>query len=222
MTDKMEARHAIYSNIVDSITKLINAVEDLNINSPPNEDKAKTEECKVCIFKYSEMLQNNTEKKVRRNCYSMDELSIGTHTRPDKRQMSADGFRSSDADLRELERICPSNEVIQALKYLWSAPSIQEAYEKRNEFQLIDSASYFMNDLDRVCQPHFEPTDEDILRTRVKTTGIIKIEFEFRHLTVSLFTISCVMSGILYIYICVYSFSFLFFFFSLICSTWVS
>ena len=60
------------------------------------------------------------------------------------------------------------------------------AYERRNEFQLMDSASYFLNDLDRVCAPDFEPTDDDVLRVRVRTTGIVKIEFEFRDMIVSI------------------------------------
>ena len=180
----MEARYAIYSNIVESITNLINALEDLKIALSMNEDKAQMEESKSLIFKYSDMLQKNTETDTRRNCYSMDELS-GKNSIPEKRQMSTEVFRSSTSCLGELDNICPPFEVIQALKYLWSTTSIQKAYERRNEFQLIDSAAYFMNDLDRVCTPDYEPTDDDVLRTRVRTTGIVKIEFEFRHLTVS-------------------------------------
>ena len=180
----MEARRAIYSNIVESIINLINALEDLNITPSVNDDKAKMEESKLLILKYSDMLPRSTENETRRNCYSMDELS-GKPTLTEKRQMSTEVFRSSTSGFAELDNICPPYEVVLALKYLWSTTSIQKAYERRNEFQLIDSASYFMNDLDRVCMAEYEPTDDDVLRTRVRTTGIVKIEFEFRHLTVS-------------------------------------
>ena len=180
----MEARYAIYSNIVESITNLINALDDLNIKLSVDEDEAKMEESKSIIFKYSDTLQKNTEKETRRNCYSMDELS-GQNGKPDQRQMSTEVFRSSTSCLGGQDNICPPSDVVQALKYLWSTTTIQKAYERRNEFQLIDSASYFMNDLDRVCTQDYEPTDDDILHTRIRTTGIVKIEFEFRHLTVS-------------------------------------
>ena len=178
----MEARHSIYSNIVDSIISLIDAVEELKITFTCIEEKEKVEESKSVILKYSEDLRKNAENDTRRNCYSMDELSE-KEARLHHRQMSTEVFGSSNIKVVG-EQACPPSRVVQALKYLWSSPSIQQAYERRNEFQLIDSASYFLDDLDRVCTSDFEPTDDDILRTRVRTTGIVKIEFEFRHLMV--------------------------------------
>ena len=37
--------------------------------------------------------------------------------------------------------------------------------------------------MERICGPGYQPTDQDVLRTRVATTGIVKVEFEYRHLT---------------------------------------
>ena len=159
-------------------------MEDLKILPSQNEDKNKINESKSRVFKYYERLSLNFEKDSRRNCHSMDELSEKESVKPQQRQMSTDGF-GSPSHQREDESCCPPTEVIQALQHLWSTPSIRKAYERRNEFQLIDSASYFLDDLDRVCTPDFEPSDDDVLRTRVRTTGIVKIEFEFRHLTVN-------------------------------------
>ena len=36
----------------------------------------------------------------------------------------------------------------------------------------------FLDDLDRICEEGYRPTDQDILRIRVATTGIVKITFE--------------------------------------------
>ena len=159
-------------------------MEDLKILPSQNEDRNKINESKSIVFKYFERLPLSYEKDNRRNCHSMDELSDPESTKPQQRQMSTDGFGSPTYQLQE-DNCCPPTEVILALQYLWSTPSIRKAFERRNEFQLIDSASYFLDDLDRVCTPSFEPSDDDILRTRVRTTGIVKIEFEFRHLTVN-------------------------------------
>ena len=52
--------------------------------------------------------------------------------------------------------------------------------------QLFDSAHYFLSDVERLCCPEYEPSDQDVLRTRVATTGIVKVEFEYRHLTFNL------------------------------------
>ena len=45
-----------------------------------------------------------------------------------------------------------------------------------------DSAAYYLNALDRICSPHYVPTQQDVLRTRVKTTGIIETQFTFKGL----------------------------------------
>ena len=40
----------------------------------------------------------------------------------------------------------------------------------------------FLDDLDRLGSDSFEPTQQDILRTRIKTTGIVEIQFDFKKL----------------------------------------
>jgi len=60
---------------------------------------------------------------------------------------------------------------------LWGYPAVQSVFPKGNLFQLSDSASYFLSDVKRFAQPNYVPTDEDILRVRVKTTGISEIDF---------------------------------------------
>jgi len=65
------------------------------------------------------------------------------------------------------------------VKTLWSADSgIQAAYKRRAEFQLNDSAEYFFKNLDRVAAKDYCPDEQDVLRARVRTTGIIEAEFE--------------------------------------------
>lgn len=40
----------------------------------------------------------------------------------------------------------------------------------------------YLNDLERICQPNYVPTQQDVLRTRVKTTGIVETHFTFKDL----------------------------------------
>lgn len=40
----------------------------------------------------------------------------------------------------------------------------------------------YLNDLDRICQSDYVPTQQDVLRTRVKTTGIVETHFTFKDL----------------------------------------
>lgn len=40
----------------------------------------------------------------------------------------------------------------------------------------------YLNDLDRISVPTYVPTQQDVLRTRVKTTGIVETHFTFKDL----------------------------------------
>lgn len=40
----------------------------------------------------------------------------------------------------------------------------------------------YLNALDRISQPNYIPSQQDVLRTRVKTTGIVETQFNFKGL----------------------------------------
>eukprot|EP01118_Nematostelium_gracile_P011151 TRINITY_DN3919_c0_g1_i2.p1 TRINITY_DN3919_c0_g1~~TRINITY_DN3919_c0_g1_i2.p1 ORF type:complete len:214 (+),score=48.34 TRINITY_DN3919_c0_g1_i2:511-1152(+) len=48
-------------------------------------------------------------------------------------------------------------------------------------YQLNDSASYFFNSIDRFISPSYIPTEQDVLRARIRSTGIEEAEFVFEH-----------------------------------------
>eukprot|EP00124_Ichthyophonus_hoferi_P002041 Ihof_evm1s126 gene=Ihof_evmTU1s126 len=64
-----------------------------------------------------------------------------------------------------------------AVAQLWGDEGIQQAYNRSNEFQLNDSAKYFFDILERVSQPGYVPTDQDMLQARTVTTGIFETKF---------------------------------------------
>ncbi|ETO22891.1 guanine nucleotide binding protein (G protein), alpha activating activity polypeptide O [Reticulomyxa filosa] len=51
---------------------------------------------------------------------------------------------------------------------------------KDYEFTLNDNAEYFITDIDRIASIDYEPTFADVLRTRTKTTGVVKEEFLYQ------------------------------------------
>lgn len=63
------------------------------------------------------------------------------------------------------------------IKALWADRVIQTTYQHRSHFQLLDSAVYFFEKLDQLGAPGYLPSDQDILRCRVRTTGIVEQEF---------------------------------------------
>lgn len=62
---------------------------------------------------------------------------------------------------------------------IWNDEGIQKAYQRRDtEFQLNDSAGYFLSNVGRFEDPEFIPTVNDVLQARVRTTGIEEAEFD--------------------------------------------
>jgi len=64
-----------------------------------------------------------------------------------------------------------------ALQSLWHDRGIQVTFEQRANFQLTDSTKYFMERLDEVMRDGYVPSEQDVLRSRVRTTGIVENEF---------------------------------------------
>merc|ERR1712241_5119 len=71
---------------------------------------------------------------------------------------------------------------VEAIKDLWTDPGIQECYDRRREYQLTDSAKYYLSDIDRIALPDYLPSQQDILRVRVPTTGIIEYPFDLEEI----------------------------------------
>ncbi|KAL0085819.1 guanine nucleotide binding protein, alpha subunit [Phycomyces blakesleeanus] len=89
----------------------------------------------------------------------------------------------------QIERDTLPLEVTQAVKILWKDPNLQAAFERSREFQLNDSAKYYFDSIDRIGDPHYVPTDQDVLRSRVKTTGITETTFVIENLTYRMFDV---------------------------------
>ncbi|XP_076014536.1 guanine nucleotide-binding protein subunit alpha-14-like [Genypterus blacodes] len=64
-----------------------------------------------------------------------------------------------------------------AIKRVWRDNGVQRCYDRRREFQLSDSAKYYLTDLERITNPSYIPNLQDILRVRIPTTGIIEYPF---------------------------------------------
>lgn len=84
-----------------------------------------------------------------------------------------------DEDLQnhdETQLLTP--ELGQRITQVFESAEIQAAYERRAEYWILDSFTYYLRHLDRFTAPDFEPTEEDGLMARIRTTGIINTELD--------------------------------------------
>uniref|UniRef100_A0A0K0F2N3 Guanine nucleotide-binding protein G(i) subunit alpha-1 (inferred by orthology to a human protein) n=1 Tax=Strongyloides venezuelensis TaxID=75913 RepID=A0A0K0F2N3_STRVS len=75
-----------------------------------------------------------------------------------------------------------NEDLVEAMSKLWADSGVQECYLRSTEYQLNDSAAYYLNSLERISRPGYVPSIDDILRTRVKTTGIVETSFDYKNL----------------------------------------
>jgi len=76
-----------------------------------------------------------------------------------------------------------TQQIANDIESLWTDKGIRAVYERSAEFQLNDSAAYFFENVKRMASPDYIPSDQDILRSRAKTTGIVEASFKIESVT---------------------------------------
>ncbi|XP_044279086.1 guanine nucleotide-binding protein G(t) subunit alpha-3 isoform X3 [Varanus komodoensis] len=133
---------------------------------------------------YRSVIYSNTLQSILAIVKAMSTLGIdygNAQSKEDERLLLA------TADSMEDGTMCPV--LAGVIKKLWKDPGIQACFERASEYQLNDSAAYYLNDLDRLTAPDYVPNEQDVLRSRVKTTGIIETQFSFKDLNFRMFDV---------------------------------
>ncbi|KJZ78737.1 Guanine nucleotide-binding protein alpha-2 subunit [Hirsutella minnesotensis 3608] len=78
---------------------------------------------------------------------------------------------------------------IEPIKTLWRDSGVRAVMAKGNEYALHDNLAYFLDDLDRIWAEGYIPTDQDLLRSRLRTTGITETIFDLGQLTYRMFDV---------------------------------
>eukprot|EP01083_Nonionella_stella_P149975 477056_1 len=70
-----------------------------------------------------------------------------------------------------------TNEISKLIQTLWASPSIKQSFQTRTNLGVVDSAPHFFNDIERITNSNYTPTDQDILLVRIPTTGLRSASF---------------------------------------------
>ncbi|ODV84209.1 hypothetical protein CANARDRAFT_201684 [[Candida] arabinofermentans NRRL YB-2248] len=75
-------------------------------------------------------------------------------------------------------KTCSKLEIADSIKKLWEEdPGIMRCFQKSNQFQFEDSAPYFFDNVHSYARDDYLCSDDDILKGRIKTTGITETNF---------------------------------------------
>jgi len=101
-----------------------------------------------------------------------------------QRLIACEKFVFSDSTKMQREKVLECHELndcVNEVCYLWKDSSVKECFDLRNELGIIvpSLASYYFENTVRFADAGFIPTSEDILRAKMKTTGVTDMEFQF-------------------------------------------
>ncbi|KAK9406343.1 guanine nucleotide-binding protein Gi subunit alpha-2 [Crotalus adamanteus] len=146
-----------------------------------HEDGYSEEECR----QYKAVVYSNTIQSIMAIIKAMGNLQIdfGDPSRADDaRQLFALSCTAEE------QGIMP-DDLSNVIRRLWADNGVQACFNRSREYQLNDSAAYYLNDLERIGRMDYIPTQQDVLRTRVKTTGIVETHFTFKDLHFKMFDV---------------------------------
>ena len=66
------------------------------------------------------------------------------------------------------------------MQRLWQDEGLQMCFRRSREYQLNDSAEYFLNAIRRISHLEYIPTEKDVLKTRVRTVGVMQTQFFYK------------------------------------------
>ncbi|KAH8800597.1 G protein alpha-subunit [Flagelloscypha sp. PMI_526] len=132
---------------------------------------------------FREIIFSNTVQSMRAVLTALPQLSLTLSPSNDDRAQVITSLPT------QIERDTLPSDLLDALQGLWSDEAVKQAVERSREFQLNDSAVYYFEALDRIGDAGYEPTDQDILRSRVQTTGITETTFQVGQLSYKLFDV---------------------------------
>lgn len=166
--DLYEYKPFVYRNILDCIKNVITAIMDLEpqlIEQQPDvplvtvesEDDAKDLDSQNSVEHY------NGEKASGRK-YILDLNSLNQILNYEISMNTEEVFDSN---------------IAAKIKEVYNTPEVQTFVKfQQGNFYLIDSTHYFLSDIDRLVEPDYIPSQQDILRTRKKTSGIYDFKFQ--------------------------------------------
>jgi len=123
---------------------------------------------------YIPIVHSNVIGAMKTLCEQTDELA-GKIKANTKIHQSLEASKQYVLEMKETTEI--DSKVAAHLAALWGDPGIQTVYAHRSMYQLTDSAAYFLDKIREVGAAGYLPSEQDVLRSRVRTTGIVENEF---------------------------------------------
>ncbi|KAF4981288.1 hypothetical protein FZEAL_2865 [Fusarium zealandicum] len=161
--EKLEWKPVIFSNIVQSFKVISEAMHEHGIEFDDHENEAS-------LSKFLDSVSTNATRPwaLGRILKHMAHLLVEHEISPHERM--------------PLDFLDP-------VKSLWADKGVRAAISMGNEYALHDNLTYFVEEIDRIWAEDYVPNDQDLLRSRLRTTGITETIFDLGQLSYRMFDV---------------------------------
>lgn len=194
----------VYKNLLDCAKAIVNALEQFNINLEASSASELARPAPATTTKMIDNLDDDEEPHPNDTKVSNDEESSNSENNSNNHNDTSIVAEQEELIIpkitkEELEFIKNSiispdpdstldPELTTIIAKLWSHPAVKNLYAtKRSRFYIMDSAPYFFNNVQRIGDVDYIPNVQDILRARIKTTGIYEIRFQMGRLNIHMY-----------------------------------
>ena len=133
---------------------------------------------------FKEIIFSNTVQSMRVILDAMETLGVALENDANNKHKDIIANQPSQIESDHFPK-----DVANAVKELWNDAGVKECFNRSREYQLNDSSRYYFDAIERMTESSYLPTDQDILRSRVKTTGIVETTFKIGDLTYRMFDV---------------------------------
>lgn len=174
VAERRAQRGQIHANVLSSVQVLLQQLDLLSAGKGTGLDGLTSSALRTA----TETAAEATEGKENNNDVSSSSSSYGA---------KFDAARERVKAQRVYDKLTP--EIAGDISTVWRHDAIQQVFEQRHNFQLPGCTSYFMSKIDEISSDDYVPTNEDLLRVRVRTSGIVEEKYTIDGMQFSMYDV---------------------------------
>ncbi|KAF5366805.1 hypothetical protein D9758_006576 [Tetrapyrgos nigripes] len=106
---------------------------------------------------------------------ALEKIKLMRNARAEATEGSLRKVRDVDDEIAEVIAGCRDD-----IKAIWEDSTVRELLS-RSKMSLEDKAGFFLNDVDRIAATNYQPSDDDVIRARLRTLGVQEYKFIFEN-----------------------------------------
>lgn len=170
----------IRSNVIVAIRKLANHLVSLGLEDQLTADEITAfDKMQAKIVNVTPGMQNG----------NLSQATPLVTTSPETARVMQQGYYNSKAGLIANQEAALFLETWEIIQQVWRSDVMRQVWQQRAATNVIDGHKMFLDGLERIADPDFRPTSNEVLLARVRTTQVVCERYTIEGVTFELFDV---------------------------------